>query len=276
MKASFTLTTSTLREITSILASHKDHLVQPLDSYCENKLEESTIYRIAYDGADIGYAGIIKEELWYFHILPACFRHGPAALEYCIKEKSINTVNILTQDPLLLSLIVEWDYKVEMEACYFIDSGRVQKPQAEAGKGSFRTAGPSDIPAIVKETGDFFDKLEQRIKAETIFVLEDGNDLLGCGIVERGRLFSDCVSIGMITCREHRKKGVAQTILWHLKEWAYSKGLIPVAGCWYYNVISRRSLEAAGMLATGKGFNAVLLGKEALPLRTGNPPGELI
>ncbi|HYE82392.1 MAG TPA: hypothetical protein VEG39_09525 [Clostridia bacterium] len=50
----------------------------------------------------------------------------------------------------------------------------------------------------------------------------------------------------------------------------------PIAGCWYYNVISRRSLEAAGMIAVGKGFDAVLLGKEKLPLRTGNPPGELV
>lgn len=61
-----------------------------------------------------------------------------------------------------------------------------------------------------------------------------------------------------------------------LEEWAYSKGLRPVAGCWYYNVLSRRSLEAAGMIAASKGFNAVLLGKEELPLRTGNPPGELV
>ncbi len=85
-----------------------------------------------------------------------------------------------------------------------------------------------------------------------------------------------CVSIGMITCREHRQKGVAQTILWNLKEWAYSNGLRPVAGCWYYNVLSRRSLEAAGMIAASKGFNAVLPGKEELPLRTGNPPGEIV
>lgn len=81
--------------------------------------------------------------------------------------------------------------------------------------------------------------------------------MMGCGIVERGRLFPECVSIGMITCREHRQKGVAQTILWNLKGWAYSNGLKPVAGCWYYNLLSRRSLEAAGMIAASKGFNSI-------------------
>jgi hypothetical protein len=141
MKASFTLTPSILREITPILHSHKGYLAHPFDSYCEDKLEESAIYRIVHDGADIGYTGIIGEELRYFHILPAYFKYAPDALEYCIREMNIKAVNVITQDSLLLSLIAEWDYKVEMEACYFIDLGRRQKPQVEAGKGSFRTAG---------------------------------------------------------------------------------------------------------------------------------------
>jgi len=34
--------------------------------------------------------------------------------------------------------------------------------------------------------------------------------------------------------------------------------------------------RAAGMIAASKGFNAVLPGKEELPLRAGNPPGELV
>ncbi|HQI16415.1 MAG TPA: hypothetical protein PLL37_05590 [Bacillota bacterium] len=44
----------------------------------------------------------------------------------------------------------------------------------------------------------------------------------------------------------------------------------------FVNVLSRKSLEAAGMIAASKGFQAVLLGKEELSLRTGNPPGELV
>jgi GNAT superfamily N-acetyltransferase len=276
MNKNFTLIESNIKEINGLLNSHKSHLAHPMDSYCEDKLDESTIYRIIHEGTDIGYAGIIGDELRFFHVLPVYFKYAPDAFEYCIKQKGIKTVNVMTQDSLLVSLIVEWNFRVEKEGCYFVDAGRQEKPQVEASRAQFRTADLSDMPAIIKETGDFFDKLEERINAETIFVLEEGNDLMGCGIVEQGRLFKDCVSIGMITCREHRKKGVAQTILWHLKEWAYLQNLKPIAGCWYYNVLSRKSLEAAGMIAASKGFNAVLLRKEELPLRTGNPPGELV
>lgn len=124
MKTTITLTPSALTEIPHILHSHKTSLAHPMDSYCEDKLEESTIYKIILDGANIGYAGIINDELWYFHILPSYFKYAPEALEYCINQKEIKTVNIMTQDSLLVSLIVEWDYKVEKAACYFIDTGR--------------------------------------------------------------------------------------------------------------------------------------------------------
>ena len=61
----------------------------------------------------------------------------------------------------------------------------------------------------------------------------------------------------------------------NLKEWAYKNNLRPVSGCWYYNTLSRKSLESVGMIATSIGYEAILKGKETLPqLRTGNPPGE--
>lgn len=75
---------------------------------------------------------------------------------------------------------------------------------------------------------------------------------------------------------EYRRNGVAKTILINLKDWAYNHNLKPVAGCWYYNTLSRKSLESAGMIATSIGYEAILKGKEKLPLRTGNPPGELV
>ncbi|HYE82391.1 MAG TPA: hypothetical protein VEG39_09520 [Clostridia bacterium] len=150
---------SGLSEISLILASHKSHLAYPIDSYGEDKLYESIIYRIIHDGIDIGYAGIIQDSLRFFHVLPAYFRYAPEAFEYCINQKEIKRVNVLTQDPLLVSLISEWDFRIEKEGCDFIDSGRLEKPLVEAGRAKFRAACAADIPAIVKGTGDFFDRI---------------------------------------------------------------------------------------------------------------------
>ena len=80
----------------------------------------------------------------------------------------------------------------------------------------------------------------------------------------------------MFVNREYRGKGYAPLILLKLKEWCYSNSFKPVAGCWYPNTLSRKSLERAGMIAVAIGFEAILKGKEKLLLRTGNPPGELM
>ena len=92
MEKNFTLKESNLNEIPQLLQSHKSSLAHPMDSYCEDKLDESTIYRIVHEGADIGYAGVIGDELRFFHVLPVYFKHAPDALEYCIKQKGIKRV----------------------------------------------------------------------------------------------------------------------------------------------------------------------------------------
>ncbi len=188
----------------------------------------------------------------------------------------------MTQDALLVALISEWEYKKTKGACRFIDGERLEKPPEKVVGTLFRKALITDTKLIEEKTEGFFNadnpekKLTKSIENGSIFVLLDGDELLGCGVAEKGVYFIECVSIGMVTVREKRRMGVGQTILWHLKEWAYENELKPIAGCWYYNLLSRKTLEKAGMITTSRGFDAELIEKENIPLRTGNPPGELV
>lgn len=273
---------SNLEAIKEIIKSHIDSLPYPMDSWLEDRLLESVIYKLMYEDRCIGYAGIIKETLQFFHVLREYFRYAPDLLERIVSEKSIKRVFVMTQDSLSSALLIEWDFNKEKQACWFTDSGRLEKTP-ELKNVVFKVAVDNDILRIRKVCGDFFDEasggfssLEERIAAGTIFVLEHNEDLWGCGIVEKGLFCTNHVSIGMYTNPQYRKKGVAKTILLNLKEWAYKNKLKPVAGCWYYNTLSRKSLESAGMIMTSIGYEAVLKGKEKLPLRTGNPPGELV
>jgi len=76
----------------------------------------------------------------------------------------------------------------------------------------------------------------------------------------------------MFTNPEHRHRGVPTAVLLNLKKWVYRKGLKPVAGCWYYNTLSRKSLEAAGMINnTPIGYSLMLKGREILLLKTAFP-----
>lgn len=264
-------------DIMDVLREHSRCLSSPWDSYMEESILKNDAYLLHCDGVPIGYASIAGNQLFSFFVAKPYYKMAPDVLAHVIGSFRIETAEVLTNDPLFAGLIMEWDYRVkDRSGCFFTDGGRCGKPALQADNPIFREACDADIPAIQLYTGDFFDRLAERIAGREIFVLEDGDRLMGCGIVERGRIHEDCVSIGMITCKEHRRKGVAQTILWHLKEWAYRHELRPIAGCWYYNVLSRKSLEACNMIPTGKSFSVALQGKQALPLRTGNPPGELV
>ena len=282
MNTNFEIKKTTHVEINGVLESHLNSLAFPMDSFLEDMLTASEFFSIVKNSTSIGYAAKQGDHLCFFHTIVKEFKSASTIFDEFCKCYEIRHVQVMTQDALLLALISEWEYKKTKGACWFIDGGRIEKPLNKVEGTLFRKALITDLKLIEEKTEGFFNTdnpektLAKNIENDCIFMLLDGGELLGCGVMEKGVYFKDCVSIGMVVVREKRRMGVGQTILWHLKEWAYENGLKPIAGCWYYNSLSRKTLEKAGMIATSRGFDAELIEKENIPLRTGNPPGELI
>lgn len=274
---------SSIDECMDLIMEHVENLSNPMDSYLEEQLFTGVVYCFRRNDERIGYCCVKEESIEFFYVKKQHFASASKILEQTTEELCVNRVSVMSQDSAMCALIVEWDYHLKRGACWFVDSGRSVDRAAKARDAVFRKAVIEDCETIRRVSGDFFDEqsycfsgLEDRIKAETIFVLEDNGNFLGGGIIEYGSLCKDCVSIGMFTNPEHRQKGVAKTILLKLKEYVYSIGKKPIAGCWYYNTLSRKSLESAGMIAASLGFEAELKCKDRPPIRTGNPPGELV
>lgn len=264
-----------------LIERHIDTLVFPLESWVEDSLFKSELNLLKSGGKHIGYAAKNNNILEAFHVLKEHFRDAPAALAQVISDKKIERVRVMSHDYLLSAVLAEWEYDKEKGACFFVDAGNPNDLDKEPSSEGFRVAATGDLDAIRSVSGDFFEEpgggfatLEERVTAETVFVIEDGQDLLGCGLFEKGRLCPGGASIGMFTNPEFRHRGVAKKMLLNLKKHVYRLGLIPVAGCWYYNTLSRRSLEAAGMVAVSIGYDAVLKGREEVPLQTILPPRE--
>lgn len=281
MRYELTFHEADMDALDGMIRAHIGALATPFESWTEDCLYECRFYALRCDGELIGYAAVFDLTLRFFYVEPAHFAAAPVLLEKVISGLGLERMQVMTQDPLLCALVAEWEYDKEKFACLFTDVSDVTCSRLpDAG---FRPAKAGDIPSIRGAAGDFFDKpsggyanLEQRVGEGLIFILEEAGQLLGCGVAEKSRLMPEIVSIGMFTVRGQRGRGAATRILTELKSWTKRQGLTPVAGCWYYNTLSRKSLEAAGMAATGIVFDAVLKGKEKLPLRTGNPPGELV
>jgi hypothetical protein len=254
-----------------------------MDSWPEERLIESEKFIIILNGEKIGYTSIKENSIFYFYVRKEFYRVAPSILEKIIEKKEIKSVFVLTQDTFLSALIAEWDYEKKILACGFTDLRNTDTLVSSLDGEIFRVASQSDCIKIREMSGDFFEEpgagfscLEDRITAGNIFLLMHNDEIMGGGIMERSKLFKGTVSIGMFTNSLYRKKGVAVKIILSLKKQSYRKNLLPVAGCWYYNTLSRKSLEAAGMIVTTICFEAILKDKEKLPLRTGNPPGELM
>lgn len=269
-------------EANIFIQEHLKEFTYHLDSWPEERLIETEKFIILMNGKKVGYTAIKDNSIFYFYVRKEFYRFAPSILEEVIDKKEIKSVFVLTQDSFFSALVAEWDYDKKKLACGFTDLGIADQNDILESGEIFRVANQGDCGKIREMSGDFFDEpgagfscLEDRIEAGNIFVLMYHDEIMGGGIMERSQLFKGTVSIGMYTNSLFRKKGVAKKILLNLKKQAYKENLMPVAGCWYYNTLSRKSLEAAGMIVTTICFEAILKDKEKLPLRTGNPPGEV-
>ena len=90
------------------------------------------------------------------------------------------------------------------------------------------------------------DKHEERIKAGQLYILREGSEFLGLGVMVDNAIMKNCKGTGMFTNEKHRLKGVGRSIILHLKDICHDMGVKPIPGCWYYNHNSKRTLESAG------------------------------
>ncbi len=91
--------------------------------------------------------------------------------------------------------------------------------------------------------------MEWRIATGQLFAMLRDGDFAGFGVIERSTLYPAAASIGMITVEAQRGQGVGTAIIGALLDECARRQVTPIAGCWYYNHLSKKTLEKAGMLS---------------------------
>ena len=86
--------------------------------------------------------------------------------------------------------------------------------------------------------------------AGELFLTLRRDESVGFGLLERSALYEDVTSVGMYTIERCRRSGVGTATIALLIAECRRRGLRPVAGCWYYNHASKRTLERAGMYSS--------------------------
>jgi GNAT superfamily N-acetyltransferase len=246
----------TMQDITHLIDVYIKTLSSPFDSFLDDHIVSSKFYTINKDLETIGYFAIHEDKM----ITQFYLKHRYISLGQKIFDEMLQTFNLVnafvpTCDELLLSLVLDKEVVVKKQA-YFFQDGKLPSDSSNLyNSGIFRIATKEDISEILRVTTDFFDKLEERVEREEIFVLMENAILIGAGIIEKGRVLKGYTSIGMFTNEAYRQKGIGRTIITNLKNWCYENNQIPICGCWYYNTKSKMTLESSGFVTKTRLLN---------------------
>lgn len=228
------------------LASYILALSSPIDSFLEDHIVQSAFQRIVINGEDAGHFAIHNDALLtQFHLVGKHRRHGSPLLAQIRHEFSVQTAFVPTCDEFFLSHALEDYAKLEKQACFFAEADAALPAVNEAVH--YQKAIANDVEAIAQMCGDFLDRYADRIDNNELHAGFIGNELVALGVIERSTLFPGQASIGMFTRELRRREAIGTSTIVYLRRVCHAESLRPIAGCWYGNGLSRKTLEAAGM-----------------------------
>jgi GNAT superfamily N-acetyltransferase len=231
-------------EIQEATHQHLRALPSAIDSFLEEHILASNHYRIVVAGETAGFASIHEERLiTQFALFEAYWRCGQPLFAELRRMEQVRAAFVPTCDEYYLAHALD-DYRRLAKQAY---TPLVVREGAVTDRFSMRAAALRDADFVRQESGDFFEHLERQIAAEELFVTLRGEEPVGFGVLVTSTLYEDVASIGMYTIERFRQTGVGTATIAMLIEECRRRSLRPVAGCWYYNHRSRRTLQRAGM-----------------------------
>lgn len=232
----------------STFMDYLSSLSSPVDSFLETHILKSDFYRINLHDKEVGSFGVYDNQLLtQFYLCTADRRHGQACLNAIRKYVNIHTAFVPTCDQFFLSHVLDYDTVIINQAYFFIEANPNDKISLEKEILKFRRAIVSDVSIVMKVSGQFFENPEEDIKNGRLYLGYQQGELASIGIVERSKLWPSFASVGMYTNEAFRKRGLGTDTIRYLRRVCHQENLMPIAGCWYYNYLSKQTLEAAGM-----------------------------
>jgi RimJ/RimL family protein N-acetyltransferase len=234
-------------EIREATREHLRVLPSPIDSFLEEHILASNHYRIVVAGETAGFASIHEERLiTQFALGEPYRRYGQALFRELREMEQVRSAFVPTCDEFFLAHALD-DYRQLAKQAYFFATPPAVGDKGATERYSLRPAALDDADFVRQESGDFFEHLERQIAAGELFVTLRDEERVGFGILVESTLYEDVASIGMYTIERFRQAGAGTATIAMLIEECRRRSLRPVAGCWYYNHRSRRTLQRAGM-----------------------------
>lgn len=233
----------------SLLRNIND-MKSPFDSFLEDHILKSNHYEILLDSNPIGYFSIFNKHLITQFYLDKPYTYlAQEIFDKVRRYEQVEKAFVYTSDEFFLSHAIDYSKKIDCQAYFFQDSEQAILGEKILIDFRCRVATEKDIELILEKSGDFFDDVVKHIKRQEIFIGYLKNKVVSFGIIEKSELYNNIGSIGMFTVSQHRQTGIGRNTLLRMKAVCYENGLTPIAGCWYYNHNSKKTLQSAGMFS---------------------------
>ena len=219
----------------------------PIDSYLEDHIFESNHYNILLAGQTAGFASIHQGGLVTQYSLDDSFKsYGQAVYQQLRRMEEVRAALVPTCDEFFLAHALDDYLQLHKQAYFFMAREEIIEINHDSD-AKLLLASEQDVSFIKKQSGDFFDGLEKMVDLEEIYKTFRNEECVGFGVLVRSKLYYDVASIGMFTIERFRNTGIGTLTIKLLIKECRKQNLRPVAGCWYYNHVSKKTLERAGM-----------------------------
>lgn len=235
--------------------AYRKELTYAQDLNIEENIWESDYSIIRLNDIDVGYVCIDSgKTLWEFYLVKSAWIYSQEIFRFLIAQNYITAAECKTYDYLLMSLCMDTHKSAEGSAYLFRDYTEADLPALPYSNITYRLASGDDYNVLsalnkIADGVDFFYDLMKEIEQKEVLVFYSGNQLLGAGTCKMIWDHFNYRDIGMVVAEGFRKQGIGTYILLKLKEYCLSNNQIPVAGCWYYHISSKKTLEKAGFLS---------------------------
>ncbi len=236
-----------LADIREAVTRHLNALPSAIDSFLEDHILESSHYKIFIAREEAGFAAIHQGSLLtQFALQPAYKRYGQMVFQHLKKLEEVQAAFVASCDEFFLAHALD-EYRQLNKQAYFFSAN----PAAVNEPSTFvlRQAVENDLDLIKEGSGDFFGNIEETIAKGRLFLIVSGETCMSFGMIHKSELLINTASIGMFVIERFRKQGVGTATLQLLQQECQRRKLRAVAGCWYYNHLSKKTLERAGLFS---------------------------
>ncbi|WP_167956575.1 GNAT family N-acetyltransferase [Anaerosporobacter faecicola] len=253
MMKNTTITKCNFIDLKDLFDEYLDTLTGVGDDFWESHILRGVGYLIKAAETKIGFFHLCQEPdylfLSSFYVKPEYTFMGTDLMKHIIEEYHVEKAFVLTCDEHFLTLCMENQKSVALQACLFDGTIKYPCKEPEYDASYITRVTMEELPSIRKATGDFYNDFSDEDIASgkyELYQVKEKGILLGVGVYVPNQLKTGYVPCGEIVLEEHRKKGVARSLQLYMADLCRERGLIPIGGCWYKNTASRKTFESVG------------------------------